>query len=255
MRIELLELTEQPGLWIAPDPTSTTIATPSFTVVTSGTQGSVERVRLGDASPATALAKARAIGRSHGLEAMTWWIGELTTPARLGTQLRELGLVPDAEMPTLTSLTIGHRPHGTPTAEVRRVTTFEDYLRALAIDWAVWDVPAALRAERRANAQTHWKLLQADGRTGHHLALMDSRPVGFGRVVFAPGAGILMGGATLPEARGRGVYTALVHARFDEAVERGTPRLAVSAGALSAPILERLGFEPIGLVERLTDRL
>ena len=64
-----------------------------------------------------------------------------------------------------------------------------------------------------------------------------------------------MGGATLPSARGHGVYTALVHARWDEAVERGTPRIMVSAGAMSAPILERLGFTPVGKVRLLVDRL
>ena len=66
---------------------------------------------------------------------------------------------------------------------------------------------------------------------------------------------MLLGGATLPSARGHGVYTSLVHARWAEAVERGTPRLAVSAGPLSAPILASLGFEPIGRVQLLRQRL
>jgi hypothetical protein len=73
--------------------------------------------------------------------------------------------------------------------------------------------------------------------------------------VFAPAAGILMGGSTLPAARGRGVYTSLVHARWDATVARGVPRLAVSAGRMSGPILERLGFEPIGKVVLLRDSL
>ena len=56
-------------------------------------------------------------------------------------------------------------------------------------------------------------------------------------------AALLIGGATLPEARGRGVYTSLVHARWQAAVERGMPRLVGQRRAESAPILERLGFE------------
>ena len=63
-----------------------------------------------------------------------------------------------------------------------------------------------------------------------------------------------MGGAVLPDARGRGVYTSLVHARWDEAVERGTPRLVVGAGSMSAPILLKLGFEEIGAIRLLVDR-
>ena len=65
----------------------------------------------------------------------------------------------------------------------------------------------------------------------------------------------MLGGAMLPEARGRGVYTSLVHARWAHAVERGAPRLVVSAGPMSAPILERLGFEPIGKVRLLRQKV
>ena len=84
---------------------------------------------------------------------------------------------------------------------------------------------------------------------------MDGEPAGFARAVFTPAAAILMGGSTLPWARGRGVYTSLVHARWRDTVERGVPRIVVSAGPMSAPILERLGFEPIGTVRLLRDRL
>jgi hypothetical protein len=87
------------------------------------------------------------------------------------------------------------------------------------------------------------------------VAYVDGVPAGFGRAIFAPEAGILMGGSTLRTARGRGVYTSLVHARWDATVARGVPRLAVSAGHMSGPILERLGFEPIGKVVLLRDTL
>jgi hypothetical protein len=90
---------------------------------------------------------------------------------------------------------------------------------------------------------------------GIFLAWLDGRPVGFGRAIFAPEAGILMGGSTLPSARGRGVYTSLVHARWEATVARGVPRLAVSAGHMSGPILERLGFAAIGRVVLLRDTL
>ena len=84
---------------------------------------------------------------------------------------------------------------------------------------------------------------------------MDGEPAGFARAVFTREAAILLGGSTLPWARGRGVYTSLVHARWRETVERGLARIAVSAGPMSAPILERLGFEAIGKVRLLRDRL
>jgi len=63
------------------------------------------------------------------------------------------------------------------------------------------------------------------------------------------------GGGTRPEHRGRGAYRALVRARWDAAVERGTPILTVGAGAMSRPILERLGFTIVGWEDCLLDPL
>ena len=64
-----------------------------------------------------------------------------------------------------------------------------------------------------------------------------------------------MGGAVLPEARGRGVYRALVRARWDHAVERADTPLVVQAGAMSAPVLAGLGFERHGEIRLFVDRL
>ncbi len=63
----------------------------------------------------------------------------------------------------------------------------------------------------------------------------------------------LTGGATLPEARRRGAYSALVRARSDAAVAAGTPVLVTQASELSRPILERLGFRAVGPVVELID--
>lgn len=60
-----------------------------------------------------------------------------------------------------------------------------------------------------------------------------------------------MGGATAEWARGRGAYRAVVRVRWDAAVERGTPALAVGAGSMSRPILERLGFDHVLQFRRL----
>ena len=55
----------------------------------------------------------------------------------------------------------------------------------------------------------------------------------------------LTGGVTIPEARGRGAYRALVRARWDEAVRRGTPALVVHAEDASRRVLERIGFQHV----------
>ena len=44
-----------------------------------------------------------------------------------------------------------------------------------------------------------------------------------------------------------------MRARWDEAVERGTPALVVQAGQMSRPILERLGFATVCTVRAFLD--
>jgi hypothetical protein len=66
---------------------------------------------------------------------------------------------------------------------------------------------------------------------------------------------LLYGGATHPNARGRGAYRALIRARWDEAVARGTPALITQGGSMSLPILRQLGFHEVGHVHSLIDDL
>jgi GNAT superfamily N-acetyltransferase len=55
----------------------------------------------------------------------------------------------------------------------------------------------------------------------------------------------LLGGSTLPQWRGRGIYRALVTARAQRAAARGIKYLQVDASDDSAPILRRLGFRAV----------
>jgi GNAT superfamily N-acetyltransferase len=65
--------------------------------------------------------------------------------------------------------------------------------------------------------------------------------------VYHPGTDFvaLLGGATLPDWRGRGLYRAMIAARAREAVARGFRLLHVDASPASAPILRRCGFHEI----------
>ncbi|MEU4692374.1 GNAT family N-acetyltransferase [Actinoplanes sp. NPDC023714] len=65
--------------------------------------------------------------------------------------------------------------------------------------------------------------------------------------LYSPGTDFvgLLGGATLTEWRGRGIYRALLAARAREAADRGYRLLHVDASPYSAPILRRCGFHEI----------
>ena len=88
------------------------------------------------------------------------------------------------------------------------------------------------------------------------LAFVDGEPVGSARTAYLEqGAVLLISGAVLERARGRGAYRALVRARWDDAAERGTPALIVHAGRMSRPILERLGFQAVAEIDVLEDAI
>lgn len=81
------------------------------------------------------------------------------------------------------------------------------------------------------------------------VAMASDEPVSAARLEVQPGTsfGGLWGGGTVEEWRGRGVYKALVAYRADIAAARGIRYLQVDATEHSRPILERLGFVPLGV--------
>ena len=57
---------------------------------------------------------------------------------------------------------------------------------------------------------------------------------------------LYLGGSTVvPESRGRGVYRALLRRRWEDARQHGAKAMVIQAGALSRPVVERIGFEHV----------
>jgi GNAT superfamily N-acetyltransferase len=252
---ELLAVAEAPGLWLPGGPHAFAFQGEGFAFVASGRLAWVHSLRLTGESVEQTIDRVEAMLGLKGLEEASWWLSALSTPEGLADRLLGAGFTPD-DPPALTALVIDEPPAGEPSVEVRRAESFEDVLRALEIDWEAFGAPEEERRRRRAEAEASWPQLQANDRHATYLAYGDEgEPIGFGRAVFTPEGGLLLGGATLPEARGKGVYTALVHARWNDAVERHVPRLIVAAGPLSAPILAKLGFRELGTVRAFRQRL
>ncbi len=91
--------------------------------------------------------------------------------------------------------------------------------------------------------------LAIEGYLSIYTAYVDDLPACTGWTYYHPGSEFasLWGGSTIPSQRGKGLYTALLAARVTEALQRGVKYLAVDAGEMSRPIVERYGFN------RLTD--
>jgi len=106
--------------------------------------------------------------------------------------------------------------------------------------------------ERRNPEAWEWHERLPDFKT--FAAFVDGEIVGIANALFGANAAFMVGGSVREDARGRGAYRALVRARWDAAVERGTPALTVTAGSMSAPILDRLGFVTVCEGDGLEDR-
>ena len=218
----------------------------------------VQRLRLGEGDAEVALAQARDLARARGRKLVTWWIGSSTTPFDLEQRLLSLDLKA-AEMPAFEplygALALVRAPEPSSNEVVaRRVESFDEFTASAEIMHDAFEHTEEQRRGFNESLPLLYELEQQDI-SGTYLAFVDGVPVASATAVFAEHAVMLVGGATLPAARGHGCYKALVQARWDDAVRRETPALVVQAGAMSRPILERLGFQLVSELRVLVDEL
>jgi Acetyltransferase (GNAT) family len=186
-----------------------------------------------------------------------WWLGPSARPPDIRERLLALGLTePRDRVPRLIAVALTEAPHDVaPGIEVHRIETFDDLVAAREIQWDAFDVPAERREAQRRRFETELEELLATGFPVGFVATLDGRPAATATSLPSSRGVFLIAGATAPWARGRGLYRALVRARWDDAVERGTPALVTQANpATSYPILKRLGFEDVCEITRAEDQ-
>ena len=204
----------------------------------------VERIRLRKEDLADAIADVDGFMHESGTTRASWWLTERSTPGE--EAFLEAGLQRLEEDYRFAAMVLTSEPPAVEGLEVREVETAEEYAEARRLSLAPFADPRQRRpsAEELANEWKH----RLDPR---FAVWIDGRMASVGRGVYTRAGCYLMGGSTTEWARGRGAYRATVRARWDEAVRRGTPALAVGAGPMSRPILERLGFEQVLEFRRL----
>jgi GNAT superfamily N-acetyltransferase len=209
----------------------------------------VQRQRFRTDEVDDVLAEVRSLLRARGRDRTQWEIGSAAEPPDLPELLLERGLVRDKEPYAVALLLTTEPPPGAPEITARRVETFEEFAAAHAVQAQAFGMPGDEIAESGATLAERWR----DTPNIVHAAWLDGDMVSAGTCAPTPHGVLLYGGATLERARGRGAYRALLRARWDEAAARGTPALMTQAGAMSLPILKRLGFERVGHVHMLLD--
>jgi GNAT superfamily N-acetyltransferase len=157
----------------------------------------------------------------------------------------------DDDDPDVIGMVLREEPPPVAGVEARPVASFEEYREANAVAFAAFgSLPPTDEARERARYDEE----VSAGLHRTFVAVMDGRIVGAGTSTYLDRAVTLNGGSVAPDVRGRGAYRALVRARWEDASARGTPVLITQAGRMSAPILERLGFEEIARMHILIDR-
>jgi hypothetical protein len=194
---------------------------------------------------------------AEGREKAIWSVSEAARPTGLAEQLLAFGMRPcdepgiekrHAEMVCLEA-----PPPGPLGVIAREAETFEEFIGGMLVSVDAFEMSEAVRTTIEERAEQMWASRNDPGSNALFVALEDEDVIAFASARFGRTTVYLGGSGTRPDKRERGAYTALVRARWDAAVERGTPVLTVGAGAMSLPILERLGFSIVGWTDSLID--
>ncbi len=130
-------------------------------------------------------------------------------------------------------------PRVTAGIELRRITGSEGLADMASVHSAVWDEDPTDQIQEFATLlRDHPAFMNA------YVAYAGDRPVAACRINFPENSPFasLWGGSTLAEFRGRGIYSAMLRVRVDEARRRGYSYLTIDALPTSRPIVERRGF-------------
>jgi len=86
--------------------------------------------------------------------------------------------------------------------------------------------------------------LSVPGYLSIYAVYVDNMPACAGWTYYPQGSEFasLWGGSTILSMRNKGLYTAVLSARVQEAIRRGLRYLVVDTGTMSQPIVERHGF-------------
>jgi GNAT superfamily N-acetyltransferase len=247
----LREIAEYPNSFGPLGPSDERIETDRYTLCLGlgKTWNTVQRQRFRREEVDDVLEEVRSLLRARERGRTQWEVGSSAEPRDLVDLLLARGLVRDKDPYTVALVLTAKPPPPAPGIVARRVETFEEYAAANEVQWQAFEMPEDEVAEGRELLSQRWR----EAPIIMHAAWLDGEIVSAGTCAPTPHGLLLYGGATVPGARGRGAYRALLRARWDEAMSRGTPALITQGGSMSRPILERLGFEPVGHVHVLLD--
>ena len=184
---------------------------------------------------------------THIDQPFTWKVYNYDTPPDLKQRLLLHGFEPDDEDAVMI-LDLRQAPPALLeplSADMRRITHRDQLADVIRVEEQVW------------GANFDW----ITGRLGDHLeipgyisvyvAYADGKPACTGWTYFVPKGQFasLWGGSTVAENRQRGLYTAILAARLQEALLRGYLYLTIDASPMSRPIVAKHGFQVLAYTQ------
>jgi GNAT superfamily N-acetyltransferase len=179
---------------------------------------------------------------THDLR-LEWKVYGHDTPSDLGPRLKRFGFTPE-EPETVMLLDLQDAPASLfepLKADLRRITDRQGLAPVIQVLEAVWGGDFRWVNERLGSH------LEIPGYLSLYVAEAQGQPACAGWTYFHennPFAS-LWGGSTVEAFRKRGLYSALLAARAQEAQERGVRYLTVDASPMSQPILAKHGFQAL----------
>lgn len=178
-------------------------------------------------------------------KAFGWVTGPGTRPSDLPRRLDQAGLSLIAHLAGMARTDLHLDVASDPAVAIREVTPTEA-ARESDMMGRAYGMPAEV-------AEMFTRLLAAEGvRSRGYFAHVGGAPVAWSYLVYLPSSPIVLlgGAATLPEARGHGLYRQLVKRRLDDARADGRSAAVIQADRdTSAPICAKLGFRELCSLE------
>jgi GNAT superfamily N-acetyltransferase len=155
-----------------------------------------------------------------------------------GFEVEEQEAVMVLELEETARLDVPALPAGVTVRRLESASQLEDVRR---IEEAVWGEDFGQLVENLAAD------LAVPGYLSVYAAHVEGKPACAGWIYFHPNGHFadLWGGATLPEHRRKGLFSAVLAARVREAADRGYRFVTIDAGPMSQPIVARHGFRPL----------
>jgi len=170
-----------------------------------------------------------------------WVVYDHDQPSTLKERLVAHGFAPDepAALMALDLRAVSPALLESTTVDVRRLTDRDQLEDVILIEQQVWGGDFGWMRRRMGDH------MEIPGYLSIFVAYVDQRPACVGWTYFHPNSQFagLWGGSTLPEYRKRGLYTAVLAARVQEAIGRGYRFLTIEASPMSRPIVASHGFQ------------